>query len=100
MNLWYQRHLKKIEMMIPEKKDPIMSQILYKLKKYQIKLPWIDMPEKDRNFSILSTPFSNYSIISDNQESSKSKTMNKGFYFSEDKQNTSDFIKVLFIIKL
>lgn len=68
----------------------MLNQLVYKVRKYQLKISWkkqeseeIDSPK----FSIFTTPFSNYSVFSSDHEMSKSKTMNKAFVVSDDKES-------------
>lgn len=68
----------------------MFNQLIYKVRKYQLKIPWRKEETEQGDspkFSILTTPFSNYSFFSSDNDMSKSKTMNKAFVVSNDKDS-------------
>ena len=85
MEFWFTRQLEKIEQNLQEIQQETLTslqanQILHKIQKYKQIMPWKNgSPLHD--FSIATTPFSNYSIISSNSlTKSVNHSLNNAFY--------------------
>ncbi len=84
MEFWFSRQLEKIEQNLQEiQQESLISsqtnQIIHKIQKYKQVMPWKNGSPHD--FSIATTPFSNYSKISSNSlTKSVNHSLNNAFY--------------------
>lgn len=99
MEGWFKRQMEKIELFIKDlQQNPLceikFSNIYNKINKYKNSMPWKAFISNE-NFSIATTPFSNYSVFSSNSinkshENSKSNLNNAFYLFSNHKTSESN----------
>lgn len=87
MEFWFKRQMEKIELTVKDIQMEFPHQkfncLIHKLKKYRNCMPWKPIVNAHENYSIATTPFSNYSIISSNSlvnNSPVNNSLNNAFY--------------------